>query len=224
MHEVQGTRLSNKNLEPRTPILDPANGNEQMRGNRTLKVVEKEIAGFYRDRRRMPTYSEMMSVLGVRSKAVVYFWVQKLLAAGVLEKDARGFLHPSRRAFGLPMVGDVAAGFPSPAEEELRDVISFDEYLITKPGTSFLLRVSGDSMIDEGIREGDLVVIEKGREPKSGDIVIAEVDGEWTLKFFRKKGKDIFLEAANPQYPPIRARSELRVGGVVSAAIRKYPG
>ncbi len=128
------------------------------------------------------------------------------------------------RAFGLPMVGDVAAGFPSPAEEELRDVISFDEYLITKPGTSFLLRVSGDSMIDEGIHQGDLVVIEKGREPKSGDIVIAEVDGEWTLKFFRKKGKDVFLEAANAKYPPIRARSELRVGGVVSAVDPQIPG
>jgi SOS regulatory protein LexA len=195
-----------------------------MRGNRTLKSVEKEIAGFYRDQRRMPTYSEMMAVLEVRSKAVVHFWVQKLLAEGVLEKDARGFLHPSRRSFGLPMVGNVAAGFPSPAEEELRDVISFDEYLITKPGTSFLLRVSGDSMIDEGIHQGDLVVIEKGREPNSGDIVIAEVDGEWTLKFFRRKGKDVFLEAANVKYPPIRARSELRVGGVVSAVIRKYPG
>jgi SOS-response transcriptional repressor LexA len=54
--------------------------------------------------------------------------------------------------------------------------------------------------------------------------VIAEVDGEWTLKFFRKKGKDVFLEAANVKYPPIRARSELRVGGVVSAVVRKYPG
>ena len=195
-----------------------------MRGNRTLKGVEKEIAGFYRDRRRMPTYSEMMAVLGVRSKAVVHFWVRKLLAAGVLEKDPGGFLHPSRRAFGLPMVGDVAAGFPSPAEEELRDVVSFDEYLITKPGTSFLLRVSGDSMIDEGIHPGDLVVVEKGREPKPGDIVIAEVDGEWTLKFFCRKGKDVFLEAANVKYPPIRARLELRVGGVVSAVVRKYPG
>ena len=82
----------------------------------------------------------------------------------------------------------------------------------------------GIHLIDEGIHQGDLVVIEKGREPKSGDIVIAEVDGEWTLKFFRKKGKDVFLEAANVKYPPIRARSELRVGGVVSAVVRKYPG
>jgi SOS regulatory protein LexA len=193
-----------------------------VKGKRDLKMVEKEIAGFYRDRRRMPTYSEMMEILGVRSKAVVDFWVKKLMAAGILEKDAQGFLHPSHRAFGLPFVGDVTAGFPSPAEEELRDIISFDEYLITKPGASFLLRVSGDSMIGEGIHAGDLIIIEKGREPKPGDIVIAEVDGEWTLKFFRRKGKDVFLEAANPKYPPIRARSELRVGGVVSAVVRKY--
>jgi repressor LexA len=79
-------------------------------------------------------------------------------------------------------------------------------------------------MSGAGIVEGDLVIVEKGREPKGGDIVIAEVDGEWTLKFFRKKGKDVFLEAANVKYPPIRARSELRVGGVVSAVVRKYPG
>ena len=65
-----------------------------MRGNRTLKSVEREIAAFYRDRRRMPTYSEIMSLLGVRSKAVVHFWVRKLRAEGVLEKDPRGFLRP----------------------------------------------------------------------------------------------------------------------------------
>src|SRR4030065_6573 len=64
-----------------------------------------------------------------------------------------------------------------------------DEYLITRPEASYLLRVSGDSMTGAGIVEGDLVVVEKGREPKSGDIVIAEVDGEWTMKYFRKQGK-----------------------------------
>ena len=77
-------------------------------------------------------------------------------------------------------------------------------------------------MIEEGIREGDLVIIEKGREPKNGDIVVAEVDGEWTLKYFRRAGNDVVLEAANPRYPLITARAELRVGGVLTAVIRKY--
>ena len=120
------------------------------------------------------------------------------------------------------MVGAVQAGFPSPAEEELRDIISLDEYLITRPDSSFLLTVSGDSMIGEGIKAGDLVIVERGREPKSGDVILAEVDGEWTMKYFRKQGKEIVLEAANPQYPPIRPKSELRVGGVITAVIRKY--
>jgi len=120
------------------------------------------------------------------------------------------------------MVGEVAAGFPSPAEEELRDIISFDEYLVTKPESSFLLQVSGDSMIGEGIREGDLVIVEKGREPRNGDVVVAQVDGEWTMKYFRKQGKQVRLEAANPNYPPIIPKAELLMGGVVTAVIRKY--
>ncbi|MGZ3578150.1 MAG: transcriptional repressor LexA [Syntrophales bacterium] len=191
-------------------------------GKRTIKTVEKNIAAFFRENRRMPTYSEMLHVLGVRSKSVVYFWVNKLLAKGLLEKDARGYLRPTRRSLGLPMVGEVAAGFPSPAEEELRDVISFDEYLIARPGASFLLTVSGDSMIGAGIMAGDLVIVEKDREPRSGDIVIAEVDGEWTIKYFRKEGRNTILEAANPKYKTIRPKSQLRIGGIVAAVIRKY--
>ncbi|MGZ6291753.1 MAG: transcriptional repressor LexA [Syntrophales bacterium] len=191
-------------------------------GKRTIKTVEKNIAAFFRENRRMPTYSEMLHVLGVRSKSVVYFWVNKLLAKGLLEKDARGYLRPTRRSLGLPMVGEVAAGFPSPAEEELRDVISFDEYLIARPGASFLLTVSGDSMTGAGIMAGDLVIVEKDREPRSGDIVIAEVDGEWTIKYFRKEGRNTILEAANPKYKTIRPKSQLRIGGIVAAVIRKY--
>ena len=191
-------------------------------GKRTIRTVEKDIAAFFRENRRMPTYSEMLHVLGVRSKSVVHFWVNKLLAKGLLEKDARGYLRPTRRSLGLPMVGEVAAGFPSPAEEELRDVISFDEYLIARPGASFLLTVSGDSMTGAGIMAGDLVIVEKDREPRNGDIVIAEVDGEWTIKYFRKEGRNIVLEAANLKYKTIRPKSQLRIGGVVAAVIRKY--
>jgi SOS regulatory protein LexA len=189
---------------------------------RTIKTVEKIIAAFFRENRRMPTYAEMIDLLGVRSKSVVHFWIKKLLTEGLLEKDSRGFLKPPRRSLALPLVGEIAAGFPTPAEEELRDIISFDEYLVTRPESSFLLTVSGDSMTGEGIMEGDLVIVERGREPQNGDIIVAEVDGEWTLKYFRKEGTHVILEAANPKYQPIRPKSELRLGGVVTAVIRKY--
>ena len=195
-----------------------------MREKRTVKSVEKSIADFFRENRRMPTYSEMIDLLGVRSKSVVNFWVKKLLRGGILEKDAKGFLKPARRAFPLPMVGEITAGFPSPAEEELRDLISLDEYLIGNPDTSFLLKVSGDSMIGEGIKPGDLVIVDRGKEPRNSDVIIAEVDGEWTMKYFKKKGDTIILESANSKYPPVKPKSELRVGGVVTAVIRKYHG
>ncbi len=164
----------------------------------------------------------MLELLGVRSKSVIHFWIRKLLKENILEKDAHGFIRPSRQGFALPLVGEIKAGFPSPAEEELCDIMSIDEYLITRPESSFILKVNGDSMIGEGIKPGDLVIVEKGREPKNGDVIIAEVDGEWTMKYFRKRGKQVMLEAANPKYPPIKPREELRVGGVISAVIRKY--
>ncbi|MEA3471376.1 MAG: LexA family transcriptional regulator [Thermodesulfobacteriota bacterium] len=193
-----------------------------MKEKRTIKSVEMKIMGFFREARRMPTYSEMMNLLDVRSKSVVNFWVQKLVAAEILKKDAKGFLRPARRSLPLPVVGEVRAGFPSPAEEELRDTISLDEYLISRPESSFLLEVSGDSMIGEGIKPGDLVIVEKGREPRNGDVIIAQVDGEWTMKYFRKKRGGIVLESANPEYPPIRPKRELTVGGVITAVVRKY--
>lgn len=189
---------------------------------RTIQSVFHDIEIFFRENQRMPTYGEMMEALGVRSKSVVHFWVGKLLAAGLLVKDAGGFLKLTRTTPGIPLVGSVQAGLPSPAEEAFRDVISLDEYLINRPDSSFLLSVQGDSMNGEGIKEGDMVIVERGREPKNGDIILAEVDGDWTMKYFRKEGKDVVLEAANPKYAPIHPQQELRVGGVITAVVRKY--
>ena len=193
-----------------------------MKEKRTVQTVQKSIASFLRENRRMPSFSEMVSLLGVKSKSVVNFWIDKLIRAEILEKDERRHLRFRKSSFAIPLVGSVQAGFPSPEEEALCDIMSMDEYLITKPEASFLLQVSGDSMIGEGIMEGDLVVIERGREPKAGDIVIAEVDGDWTMKYFKKEKGQVYLEAANPKYPIIRPKSELRLGGVVTAVIRKY--
>lgn len=193
-----------------------------MNEKRTIQSVFRDIEIFFRENQRMPTYGEMMEALGVRSKSVVHFWVGKLLAAGLLVKDTGGFLKLTRTTPGIPLVGSVQAGLPTTAEEAFRDVISLDEYLINRPDSSFLLSVQGDSMNGEGIKEGDMVIVERGREPKNGDIILAEVDGDWTMKYFRKEGKDVVLEAANPKYAPIHPQQELRVGGVITAVVRKY--
>ena len=193
-----------------------------MKVKRTLQDVEKKITAFFRENRRMPTYSEIAEIIGVRSKSVVYFWVNKLLSAGLLQKDAKGFLLPVRNPLALMLAGEVCAGVPTPAEEELRGIISFDEYLVRHPEKSFLLSVTGDSMIDAGIREKDLVIVEKNKEPKNGDIILAEVDGNWTMKYFCRKGKVVTLEAANPNYPHILQQNDLRIAGVITAVVRKY--
>jgi repressor LexA len=193
-----------------------------MKVKRTLQDVEKKITAFFLDSGRMPTYSEIAEIIGVRSKSVVHYWVAKLLDAKILQQDAKGFLTLTRNPRALKLAGEVCAGIPSPAEEELRDIISFDEYLVKNPATSFLLSVTGDSMIDAGIREKDLVIVENNREPKNGDIILAEVDGNWTMKYFRKKGEMVILEAANSKYPTIIPRADLRIAGVITAVVRKY--
>jgi SOS regulatory protein LexA len=212
-----GSRVNKKLLDNRTIVLYMGT----MKQKRTIQTVQKSIAAFFRENRRMPSFSEMTSLLDVKSKSVVNFWIDKLIAADILEKDNRGRLKFKQSTYAIPMAGSVQAGFPSSEEEALCDIMSMDEYLIAKPDASFLLQVSGDSMNGEGIMEGDLVIIEKGRQPKIGDVVIAEVDGEWTIKYFKKQGGQVILEAANPKYP-IRPKTELRLGGVVTAVIRKY--
>lgn len=193
-----------------------------MKKTRDIKSVEESLAAFYRRQKRMPTYTEMMDLFEVRSKSVVSYWIDKLIEKGILEKDAQGFLKLSDISFGIPLVGNIAAGLPASAEENTRDVVSMDAYLVAKPESSFLLRVTGDSMIGAGIMEGDLVVVERNREPKNGDIVLAEVDGQWTMKYFRRRGGQVVLEAANPAYPTICPREELKIGGVITASVRKY--
>ena len=100
--------------------------------------------------------------------------------------------------------------------------MNLDEYLIKHPEQSYLIKVTGDSMIDAGIHEGDLVIVERGRAPKDRDIVIAQVDGEWTMKYYEKHGNTVRLIAANKKYGPIVPKRELSVGGVVTAVVRKY--
>ena len=172
---------------------------------------------------RAPTLEELCGLFRVRSKNTASLMAKGFVRAGVLNRTATGRLvaPPQRAACTLRLLGSVAAGFPSPAEESLLNSMTLDEYLITKPTATFMLRVEGDSMIDAGILPDDVVLVERGRIARNGDIVIACIDGQWTMKYFYKDATGVRLEAANKKYPTIRPKHKLAVEGVVSSVIRK---
>jgi repressor LexA len=187
-----------------------------------LRSRTRDISRFYNENGRMPSFSEIGEMTGLSSKNAVSKLVNKLEQLKVLERDKKGRLIPVSIASSVRVLGTVEAGFPSPAEEELVDTLSLDELLIQDREATFLLKVSGDSMSGAGILPGDMVIVDKGQVPKSGDIVIAEVDGQWTMKYLRKRGSAVTLIPANPKYKPIEPKNELKIAGVVTAVVRKY--
>lgn len=187
-----------------------------------LKARIRDIADFYHGKGRMPSFSEIGDMVGIKSKNAVYKLVNKLEKLKVLERDERGRLIPGSIASSVKILGTVEAGFPSAAEEELSDTLSLDDLLVKNPQSTFMLKVSGYSMSEAGILPGDMVIVDKKQAPKSGDIVIAEVDSEWTIKYLDKKGDSVTLIPANPEFKPIKPKKELKIAGVVTAVIRKY--
>ncbi|MFC1749786.1 transcriptional repressor LexA [Pseudomonadota bacterium] len=182
----------------------------------------RKLKDFYFKNKRMPSYSELAALLNFKSKFAAQYHTKKWLKEGVILKDKAGKLLPGKVFYPVKVLGTVQAGWPSPAEEENIDTISLDDWLIQNKEATFMLKVSGDSMIDAGIHPGDMVIVYRGKQPRNGDIVVAEVDREWTLKYFERKGKNVVLKAANKAYAPISPKEELRVAGVVTSVIRKY--
>lgn len=174
---------------------------------------------FFRTNRRLPSYSEMLRIFGVASKRTIHAYIQELVDEGFIQK-IKGKLSPTKRFFGVPLLGNIQAGYPILAQQD-KSYLTLDEYFIEKPDTSFLLRVTGDSMINAGIFEGDLVVVEQRGVWGADDIVLAEIDNQWTLKILKKEKGKVYLEAANPAYPPFYPRQELKIHGVVKAVLRK---
>lgn len=183
---------------------------------------QTKIESFYSDNKRMPTYSEMTKLFGFKSKNAVFRVVGKLIEAGLVAKDHLGRLIPSESFGEVPMLGFVTAGFPASVEEELVDTVNLDDLLVKNKSLTYMLEVDGDSMIDAHIEKGDMVLVEKTNQAKDGQIVIAEVDGEFTMKYFKKSGNKVWLEPANKKYRPIYPTHSLNINAVVKAVIRKY--
>ena len=171
----------------------------------------------------MPGYQEIMSLVGFKSKNAVYKLLNKLVDEGVFDKDSRGKLIPNKLIGEVPLLGLVEAGMPTSAEEQTLDTISIDEFLVNTKASTYMLEVKGESMIDAHIAEGDLVLVERTENAKVGDIVIADVDGGWTMKYYRrdKTGK-VYLEPANKKFNNIYPEEYLNIAAVVKAVIRKY--
>lgn len=191
-----------------------------MRDN-TLKDRINSILYFYLDKGRMPSYSEIAELFGFHSKNASFKFIERLIKLNIVEKDSKGRLIPKKLTNPIKVLGFIEAGFPSPAEEELLDTLSLDRWLINNPSSTFMLKVTGDSMIEAGILPGDMVLVDRSIQPKNGDIVIAQVDGTWTIKYFNKNGKEVSLIPANSKYKPIKPKNELNIGGIVISVIRK---
>ncbi len=176
---------------------------------------------FYQEKQRMPSYQEMMKLMGYKSKGGVTSFVDRLIEHGVIGKD-QGKLYPINLTPQVRILGVISAGFPSVGEELDHEYISLDDWMVRDPKATYMLSIEGDSMVNAGIMPHDYVIVERTNKFAPGDIVVAEIDGQWTLKYLRtKKGKQ-YLEAANDDYPDMYPQESLTLHAKVIGVTRKY--
>jgi SOS regulatory protein LexA len=181
-----------------------------------------KIRHYYKQNKIMPTYDELCHLFGFKSKNAAFKLVNKLVEQGFVEKMDKGRLKPGVHFLGLPLFNSVQAGPPTAEEEMVIDHVDLNDFLISKPDKTVMINVRGDSMIDAGIQEGDKVVVECGANVQLGNIVVAIVDGDYTVKYLdqTKAGKPI-LQPGNAKYQPIVPHSELKIFGKVVGVVRK---
>ncbi|WP_198169426.1 transcriptional repressor LexA [Herbidospora daliensis] len=180
-----------------------------------------------------PSTREIGDAVGLRSASAVSRHLRSLEELGFLRRgtamsrpmDVRAFLRgpaarPAADLVSVPVVGDIAAGVPIPAEQYVDDALTLPRDL-TGRGTVFGLRVRGDSMVEAAICDGDIVVVRQQPEAHSGQIVAAMIDGEATVKVFRRRGGHVVLEPRNPAYADIDG-DEAVVLGVVVSVLRSF--
>ena len=194
------------------------------------RTVLNYIREFQTKQGYSPSLADLALAFGVRSKNAIAKVVNALLREKQLEKDPKGRIkilempeaYERPQPMVLPLFGPIAAGFATAAEEQAEEMVDLEGFLVRDRARTFLLRVKGDSMINAGIQEGDIVIVERGKEPKVNEIVVGVLDGEFTLKRLKKNKGKFYLQAENPAYPDMYAVEDLQVAGVVRGVMRKY--
>jgi repressor LexA len=191
------------------------------------KEILDFVTGFVKENDYSPSLEEIARAFDLSSVSTVHKHVSYLLEKGLLRRgwNQNRSLEPVRaerrpRAAAIPLVGVVAAGQPIEAIEDV-ETLDVPESFLGR-GETFALRVAGESMIDEGIRDGDYVIVERRRKARNGEVVVALIDGEEaTLKTFRQEGARIRLIPANSSMKPmVFAARRVQVNGVVTGVLR----
>jgi len=193
-----------------------------------LKFIEEYQLAYGKS----PTLKEMREHFGVSSDNSILKHLKALKEKGFIKKDDTprgiGLLNAVKEkleavvSIKLPLLGSIPAGGPVLTEEYIDSWMDVGEDIAKDTNNHFILRVTGNSMIDAGIFEGDLVVVDMKKTPRDGDVVVALVDSGNTLKRLIKKDGKTYLKAENKDYSDIYPENELSIQGVVSALIRQY--
>ncbi len=182
------------------------------------------LRDYFADNRRIPSTQRIAALMGFASKTAARKLLLRLEALGFVERapDDDAWI-PAGRFFERSLAEvAVRAGAPDMIEGGQGELFLIDQYLVRQPSRTVMVPVKGDSMIDAGIRDGDLVVVERARAASAGDFVVAIVDDEFTLKELAlEKGKFV-LKPHNPAYPVIRPQGQLEIFGVVAGLVRRY--
>ena len=190
-----------------------------------LEKVERYITTYQMENGKSPTYRQIMHETGMTTLSSVFRYVNALEKEGRIAKTTQGNIAtPQNLRRGgttmIPLVGSVACGAPNMGIEDIEETFTFPKSLFGD-GELFMLRTFGESMIDIGIRKDDLVVIKKQNYAEDGDIVVALVDGETTLKRFYKNGNKIILHPENKTMKDIIVK-DCEIQGVLISCIKMY--
>jgi len=181
------------------------------------------LRSYWKEHKAFPSMARLADVLGLASSGGVFKVVGRLVDAGYLER-IDGRIAPAKAFFALPVMGKVRAGLPQEEDQTAGlEMVGVEDYLIRHPDRTVFCRVRGDSMKDAGMLDGDMVVVERNRPTKAGDIVVALIDNEMTVKYLYpiKGGNGWVLKPAHPDYPDIMAQQSLEVLGVVVGVFRR---
>lgn len=197
--------------------------------NQKMSQTEKVlnfITEFTKKNSYPPSVREMCKGLGISSTATIVYHLKKLEEQGKLSREKsrnRAIEVSGVQMFssGIPVVGKVAAGTPITATENIEDTFSFSQNLFGDQEELFILNVSGESMINAGIFDGDKIVVKKQENAENGEIVVAMIDGEATVKRFYKEKNQVRLQPENDFMQPIIVK-DATIVGVVVGLIRKY--